>query len=193
MMESEQNRHFETREKWRKWLGKNHQKSDGIWVVFYKKHTGRKTVSYNEAVEEALCFGWIDSILTRIDDEKYRQKFSPRKKRSNWSLPNIERAKKMLAAGKMTPSGMKQFKNILSGKEAHRIANKSPKVVPMPDYFRKVLDSNAKAKEFFASLAPSYKRQFLLWITTAKTTKTREKRIAESMEYLKAGKKLGMK
>lgn len=185
--------HFPTRAKWRQWLEKNHQCSPGIWIIFFKKHIGVKTVSYNDAVEEALCFGWIDSILHRIDDARYKQKFSPRRSRSSWSLPNIERAKRMIAEGKMTASGMKQFQDILSGKDKKRIDRRAPRIIKMPLDFRKVLQSDRKASEFFRSLAPSYKRQFLLWVSMARTEKTRQRRIAEAMEYLTNGRKLGMK
>lgn len=185
--------HFPSRAKWRQWLEKNHQSSPGIWIIFFKRHTGVKTVSYNDAVEEALCFGWIDSILRRIDDAQYIQKFSPRRSRSNWSLPNIERAKKMIAEGKMTSAGMIQFQDILSGKATKRIDRKAPLVVRMPEDFRKALQSDRKAFEFYRGLAPSYRRQFLLWITIARKAETRQRRIAEAIKYLATGRKLGMK
>jgi uncharacterized protein YdeI (YjbR/CyaY-like superfamily) len=91
------------------WLMKNHNKKSEIWLVYYKKHTGKPTVQYTEAVEEALCFGWIDGIEKRIDDERYAQRYTPRRKSSNWSDPNIARYKKLASQGLMTEAGKKAF------------------------------------------------------------------------------------
>lgn len=98
-----------TRSDWRKWLEKNHKKAKEIWVVYYKKAAGKETIAYNEAVEEALCFGWIDGIEKSLDSERYTQRFSPRAKRSNWSQSNIERYKRLLHDGLMTPAGTEAF------------------------------------------------------------------------------------
>lgn len=94
------------RKKWRAWLSKNHAKAPEIWLIFYKKHTGRVTVPYADAVEEALCYGWIDSIVKKLDDDRYAQRFSPRKAKSAWSAPNKVRAQRMIMRGRMTRAGL---------------------------------------------------------------------------------------
>lgn len=98
-----------SRKEWREWLTKNHDKTTEIWLVYYKKHTGKPTIKYEEAVEEALCFGWIDGIEKRIDEERYAQRFTPRRKNSNWSESNIARYKKLVKQGLMTKAGKKAF------------------------------------------------------------------------------------
>ena len=99
-------RHFPGREQWRAWLGENHDAAKELWLVFHKKHTGKGGLTYDEAVEEALCFGWIDGILKRIDDEKHMVRFCPRRKNSIWSERNKERVRRMIEAGRMTDIGL---------------------------------------------------------------------------------------
>ncbi|OGK25341.1 hypothetical protein A3C25_06180 [Candidatus Roizmanbacteria bacterium RIFCSPHIGHO2_02_FULL_38_11] len=103
--------YIKNREEWRRWLEKNHKKEPEIWLVYYKKHTKKSSIPYNDAVEEALCFGWIDSTVKGIDGEKYAQRFSPRKPKSNWSEPNKERIERLIKEGKMTPAGLVFFEN----------------------------------------------------------------------------------
>lgn len=98
------------RAEWRKWLEKNHDKAKDIWLIYYKKHTGKPSIPYNHAVEEALCFGWIDSIEKRLDEEKYAQRFSPRRPKSPWSEINKKRMKKLIKLKKVTPAGLAAFK-----------------------------------------------------------------------------------
>ena len=98
---------FSNREQWRSWLERNHSSEKEVWLLFHKKRTGRPGLSLNEAVEEAICYGWIDSILRRVDDEKYMLRFSPRKKNSKWAVSNLERAQEMIGRGKMTEAGLR--------------------------------------------------------------------------------------
>jgi uncharacterized protein YdeI (YjbR/CyaY-like superfamily) len=98
---------FRTREDWRAWLAKNHDSENEVWLVYYKKVTGKRSITYSDSVEEALCFGWIDSIIKRIDETKYVRKFTPRVDKSNWSALNIKRAEKMIQSGLMTLHGMR--------------------------------------------------------------------------------------
>jgi len=100
---------FNKRSDWRAWLEKNHDKKKEVWLIHYKKHTGKTSIEYNDTVEEALCFGWIDSTLKRIDDEKHVIRFSPRNPNSIWSKSNITRVKKMIKKGKMTISGLEKY------------------------------------------------------------------------------------
>jgi len=103
--------YLKNRDEWRRWLEKNHKREPEIWLIYYKKHTKKSSIPYNDAVEEALCFGWIDSTVKGIDGEKYAQRFSPRKPKSNWSEPNKERIERLIKEGKMTPAGLVFFEN----------------------------------------------------------------------------------
>ncbi len=181
------------RAEWRDWLGKNHGRSEGIWLVFYKKHTGKPTVKYNEAVEEALCFGWIDSIIKRIDADTYAQKFTPRRTSSKWSQTNIERAKRMMESARMTDAGMKKFGQVLEGKIRPEKKRPIIKDLSVPPAFAKALKEHPQACDYFEGLAESRRRPFLLWITLAKKEETRARRIQEAIRLLRQGKKLGLK
>lgn len=101
--------YVKTRKEWREWLEKNHKTEPEIWLVYYRKITGKSRISYNDAVEEALCFGWIDSIEKGIDKERFAQRFTPRKPKSQWSVSNKERVRRLIELGKMTPAGMTVF------------------------------------------------------------------------------------
>lgn len=114
-MEMEEIIYIRDRAGWRAWLKKNYGNKKGIWLIFYKKHSGKPSIPYDDAVEEALCFGWIDSTVKKIDDERYAQRFTPRSKRSRWSESNIRRANDMIDRGLMTEHGMSLFKNRKSG------------------------------------------------------------------------------
>ena len=98
---------FSDRDQWRSWLERNHSSEKEVWLLFHKKRTGRPGLSLNEAVEEAICYGWIDSILRRLDDEKHMLRFSPRRKNSKWAVSNLERAQQMIRQGKMTEAGLR--------------------------------------------------------------------------------------
>ena len=165
------------RERWRTWLEKNHNKATEIWLVFYKKHTKKPSVPYVEAVEEALCFGWIDGIAKRIDDEKYAQRFSPRKKNSPWSDLNRARVKKMMAQGLMTEAGLKQYKLGADGPKNWRdgLAGK----FEIPKDLQAAIDANQKAQQFFEQFPPGYKKLCIGYVITAKRPETRAKRIRE--------------
>ena len=180
------------RKEWRDWLSKNHYKETDIWLVYYKKETGRPTIKYGDSVEEALCFGWIDSIIKKIDEEKYVRKFTPRKPDSYWSEPNKQRVKKMIEAGRMTPIGLNKIdaakKSGLWDKDAQPQLS-----FKMDPEFKKALQKNPKAKAVFEKLPPSHKKQYLGWIEVAKRPETKEKRIGEAIILLTKGEKLGLK
>ena len=181
-----------TRSKWRRWLAENHDsRPDGIWLVFYKKATGRQSLEYGEAVEEALCFGWIDSIIKRIDDEKYCRKFTPRKDNSNWSATNKKRVAKLIKEGLMTDVGMAKVR--IAKKSGMWNVDSRPAIsTEVPEELSRALGRNRKAREFFETLAPTYRNQFIGWIATAKRPETKAKRVKQSVELLAAAKKLGM-
>jgi uncharacterized protein YdeI (YjbR/CyaY-like superfamily) len=175
-----------TRERWRAWLEKHHTSSSGVWLVFYKAHTGRRLIPYQDAVREALCFGWIDSLIKRVDDERYVIKITPRKPTSKWSELNRRRWRELDAAGRLTPAGR------AAGPSANRYADK-PTIPELPAYIAKAFRQNAKAWAAFKALAPSHRRHYVAWIHIAKRPETRESRIRQSIELLATGKKLGLK
>ena len=180
------------RDDWRKWLKKNHSTRKEIWLIYYKKHTDKPRIPYDDAVEEALCFGWIDSTVKRIDDEKYTQKYSPRRLNSIWSELNIKRAKKMLSEGRMTDVGLALFMEVeKSGKKASR-QKFVKKKLPVPADLKKALAKNKKALENFKNFAPSYQKTYIFWIRDAKKKETRKRRIKRVVELSAQNKKPGM-
>lgn len=188
------------REDWRKWLEHNHNQQTEVWLVYYKKHTKKLTISYNDAVEEALCFGWIDSTAKRIDDEKYMQRFTPRKDVNNWSELNISRVKKLIKEGKMTEIGLSKTGNILNkqsiemfnGSNQHQNQNQNQQVELSTDLIEQI-KTNKEAWDYFNKLAPSHKRNYINWIMSAKREVTRNNRVKQAIELLAKNQKLGMK
>lgn len=177
---------LKNRDEWRAWLI-NHSKSDkAVWLVYYKKHTGKPSIPYADAVEEALCFGWIDGQIKSLDEERFMQRFTPRKSSSNWSVINIARAKKMIKAGKMTEWGRQVYEQ---GIKNNRIIPSS-KQFSIPSDINKALMGNKKAMAFFRSLAPSAQLAFVYWVDTAKTDETRQKRLKKMINLTTMGKML---
>jgi uncharacterized protein YdeI (YjbR/CyaY-like superfamily) len=180
------------RDKWREWLSENHAANTGIWLVFYKKEISKPTIEYEAAVEEALCFGWIDSIIKKIDAEKYVRKFTPRSDKSRWSQLNKKRANKMIKEGRMTEIGLAKIK--VAKKTALWAKDPRPQIsLDIPPEFARALARNKKAKENFDKLAPSYRKYYIGWIVMAKRPETKKRRIHESIALLGQGKKLGLK
>jgi uncharacterized protein YdeI (YjbR/CyaY-like superfamily) len=175
------------RPQWRKWLEAHHDSAGEIWLVFHKCHTGEECISYDDAVEEALCFGWIDSIVSRLDDERYARKFTPRKPGSRWSTINRQRYAQLQARGLLAAPGRQRIPTERSG-DAPR-----PSVSVIPSYIKKPLQANGRAWDYFEQLAPSYRRTYIAWIDSAKREETREKRLREAISLLAAGKRLGLK
>lgn len=157
-----------------------------MWLVFCKAHTGVEPIAYEDAVREALCFGWIDSLVKRLDDDRYARKVTPRKPASKWSDINRRRWAELEAAGLLAPAG-------LAASPTSNAYAPRPLVPDLPAYIPKALEANPKAWEFFQQLAPTYRRDFVVWIHTAKRQETRERRIRESIALLAEGKKLGLK
>ena len=185
--------HVTTRKQWRQWLAENHNiEMGGVWLVYQKKDSGRPSLDYEESVEEALCFGWIDSIIKRIDDAAYCRKFTPRKTDSAWSKSNKQRVEKLVREGRMT--GFGQIHIDAAKKSGRWAMDPRPAIgTDIPRELSEALDKNKKAKDFFETLAPSYRRHFIGWIITAKQPETRAKRIKESLALLARSKKLGLK
>ena len=181
-----------TRDAWRKWLAKNHNKSSGIWLVFYKKHTDRPSLDYDAVVEEALCYGWIDSIIKKLDGDRYARKLTPRKPDSCWSDLNKKRVKSLIRRKRMTKFGLERIEQAKQS-GAWSQSNRPEIPTDIPAELEQALSKNSKAKTFFEQLAPSYRMQFIGWVASAKRQETRDRRVKESLELLKKGKKLGMK
>jgi uncharacterized protein YdeI (YjbR/CyaY-like superfamily) len=179
--------HVGSRQEWRKWLEAHHDAKSEIWLVFPKRHTGLITMSYDDAVEEALCFGWIDSIIRRLDDDTYARKFTPRKPDSNWSSINRRRYAELEARGLVAAPGLQRAPTDRSG-DAPR-----PSALALPTYIEERLRTDPRAWEFFQRLAPSHRRAYILWIESAKREETKEKRLRETLALLAAGHKPGLK
>lgn len=177
-----------SRAAWRRWLVRNHRSSRGVWFVHFKKASGERGVSYDECVEEALCFGWIDSTIRTLDEARYVHLLTPRTDRSNWSAINRKRMQQLIAAGRVEPAGLEAFK---PGPEGGKAEPAGPPAVP--DFFKRALMRNAAARRTFESLAPGYRQQYLVWLTSAKREETRARRLAAAIESLAAGRRLGMK
>ena len=178
--------HFRTRKEWHAWLSKHHTSSPGIWFVIYKAHTGKKSIVYEDMVREALCFGWIDSLVKRLDEDRYAIKVTPRKPSSKWSDLNRKRWAELNAAGSLTAAG-------LAAAPTNNSYAAKPTIPELPGYIARALQEDARVWEFFQQLAPGYRRHFVAWIHTAKRMETREKRIQESIRLLAARQKLGLK
>ena len=177
------------RKEWRDWLKKNHTTEKEIWLVYYKKHTGKQTISYRDSVEEALCFGWIDGTKKRIDDERYTHKFTIRKVKSKWSPLNIKLAKKLIKEKKMTSFGLIYFEQRIEYDEKAIASNE---FVLTPE-MEQVLRNNKKAWSNFKKLAPSYRKQYIGWLISAKKEETIQGRVEEAIKLLEQNQKLGMK
>ena len=185
--------HVLKRKEWRAWLAIHHESEKEVWLVFFKRHTGRERLEYDDAVEEAICFGWIDSTIRRLDGERYAQKFTRRSRTSKWSDLNIARAKKMIAARLMTPAGRTRIAPGALRLKRTKSKAQAAGSDAIPPYIRDGLAADKKAWTFFESLAPSYRRLYVRWVDNAKKEETRLRRLAEMLTTLRAGRKLGMK
>ena len=150
----------------RAWLQKNHATANEVWVGFYKKHTGKPSVTYKEAVDQALCFGWIDGIRKSIDDEAYMNRFTPRREGSNWSLVNIKRAKELIDAGLMKPAGARAFAGRDETK-AEQYSFERERVTFSAAQLRE-FKANKRAWKFFEAQPASYRKMMTWWVVSAK-------------------------
>jgi len=177
---------------WRTWLEKNHDTERKVWLIYYKAHTGKPSIQYNDSVEEALCFGWIDGVIKKLDDEKFGRKFTPRTRNSRWSELNKKRAEEMIREGKMTEAGMALISEAKRNGEWYRVPS-GKEELEIPLFFKKALMTNKKALDYFNTLAPTYKKHFVGWVSSAKREETRMKRLAEALGYLEQNKRLPLK
>lgn len=174
------------RQEWRKWLERHHAASPGVWLVFHKGNTRAKSIPYEDSVREALCFGWVDSLIKRLDNDRYARKFTPRQPSSKWSESNRKRWAELKSAGLLAPSGLAAAPT--DNTYAPRL-----EIPELPGYIAKAFRQDQQAWQFFESLAPTHRRQFVQWIHLAKRQETRERRVRESIALLAAGQKLGLK
>jgi uncharacterized protein YdeI (YjbR/CyaY-like superfamily) len=175
-----------TRVDWRRWLAKHHASSPGIWLLRHKQHTDVESMLYEDLVREALCFGWVDSLIKRVDDNRYAIKVTPRKPTSKWSDLNRKRWKQLKTAGLLEAPGL------AAAPTGNRYAPHPP-IPKLPAYVAKALKTNLRAWQHFQALAPTHRRDFVVWIHTAKRPETRERRIRESIVLLSAGRRLGLR
>jgi uncharacterized protein YdeI (YjbR/CyaY-like superfamily) len=180
--------HFSSPEEFRKWLARNHGAATELFVGFYKKSSGKKGATYSEALDEALCFGWIDGVRRSINSESYTIRFTPRKPKSIWSLVNVRHVNRLQKAGKMAEPGIKAF----ALREKHRtgIYSFEQKRPGLSAKFKKLFRANAPAWEFFTKQAPWYQRTAGHWVVRAKQDETRMRRFAKLVEVSAQGQRL---
>jgi uncharacterized protein YdeI (YjbR/CyaY-like superfamily) len=181
------------RQAWRDWLVAHHATQSEIWLVYYKVKTGIQSIPYEASVEEALCFGWIDSLIKKLDEDRYARKFTPRKEDSRWSAVNIRRVEKMHEAGLMTEHGLRLVEVAQRNGQWGKPVQKPKIKFDIHPAFKVALEQSPIARQTFDGLAPTYQQQYLTWIALAKRKDTRDKRILESIQLLEQGQKLGLK
>jgi uncharacterized protein YdeI (YjbR/CyaY-like superfamily) len=175
---------------WHDWLAEHGASENEVWLVYQKAGTGKATISYQDSLEEALCFGWVDSLIQKIDEEKYARKFTPRKAGSKWSELNKHLVAKLIQEGRMNAAGLAKVDFPLE--EAPATRPKRP-ALPTPDWLKAGLMDSPKAWENFQKLAPSHQRNYIGWISDAKKEETRQRRIREAILRLEKNETLGLK
>ncbi len=175
------------RAQWRAWLEGNHLSADVIWLVFHKQHTGKVSIDYEASVEEALCFGWVDSLIRRIDADRYARKFTPRKPDSVWSDLNRKRYAKVEALELLAPAGRARAPT-----EANRHPRQPRRSSTVPAYIEAAFKADARAWKTFERLTARERFMYVGWIENAKRAETKARRIEKSVRLLTAGKKLGL-
>jgi uncharacterized protein YdeI (YjbR/CyaY-like superfamily) len=182
---------FRTAAAWRAWLEKNHGTASEIWIAYYKKGAGKKSVTYREALDEALCFGWIDSTVRRLDDEKFMQRYTPRRPGSIWSARNKSHVARLTKSGRMAPPGRAKVKAARRDGSWDKLFTIDIKPETPPDLLAE-LEKHPEADLLWAKLAPSHKKMYSWWIIEAKRPETRIRRIQETVKRLRAGRRPGM-
>jgi uncharacterized protein YdeI (YjbR/CyaY-like superfamily) len=172
---------------WRRWLAAHHADTSEVWLVFHKRHTGTPSLDYETAVEEAICFGWVDSLIKRLDADHYARKFTPRKADSAWSPANRRRYARLEATGRLAAPGVDRPPT------SRNPYAELPDVSTVPAYVVRALKATPQAWPAFQRLAPSHRRRYLLWILDAKQEETRQRRLREAVRRLLQGKELGLR
>ena len=181
---------MQTVDEWRDWLDAHHASESEVWLVFYKRHTGVASIHYKDALDEALCFGWVDSLVKRLDDRRYALKFTLRRPDSRWSDATRKRYAELKAGGRLRLAGIKR-------PPTDRGYGPRPPRLPMrsglPPYIQAALRDHSAARRYFEALAPSHRRRYLAWIESAKREETKLRRLKEAIRLLTSGKELGLK
>jgi uncharacterized protein YdeI (YjbR/CyaY-like superfamily) len=179
-----------TLDQWRDWLARHHASVSEVWLIFHKQHTGVASIDYKDALDEALCFGWVDSLVKRLDDRRYARKFTPRRADSRWSALNRKRYADLKAEGRLKRPGIERPPtNRGYGPRPPRL------VMPakLPAYIQAALRNHPAALRHFEALAPSQRRLYFAWIDSAKREETKLRRLEEAIRLLARGKELGLK
>ena len=176
---------------WRNWLAQNHDREQEIWLVYFKPSSGKSNIDYESSVEEALCFGWIDSIIQKIDEQRYARKFNPRRMGSKWSETNKRRVLKAMREGRMTEAGMAKVTFDLGEVDTTRPKQKRTTPV-MPAKVEQALKIRPGVWEAFQKISPSYRRNYILWLSDAKKQETFERRLQILIDEVMAGKPTSM-
>jgi uncharacterized protein YdeI (YjbR/CyaY-like superfamily) len=182
--------YFASADEFRQWLEKNHDRAAELWVGYYKKGTGKPSMTHPEAIDQALCFGWIDGVRRGVDAERFANRFTPRTRRSNWSAVNIKRVGELMEMGMMRPAGIAAFeKRDKERAAAYSFEQGSPQ---LGDEFEAEFRENATAWEYFRSQAPSYQRIATWWVVSAKREETRRRRLATLIEDSERGERIAL-
>jgi uncharacterized protein YdeI (YjbR/CyaY-like superfamily) len=180
-----------SRAEWRNWLETNHLSSEGIWLVYYKRSSGKIRIPYRDAVEEAICFGWIDGKIKRINDEYYVQWFTPRRIHSRWSRHNLQIADGLIKSGLMRPAGLIRYQKVLD--QPHLIYdNRADSNPDIPDDLITALKNELSAFNNFMNFPPSGRRMCIYWLNSAKRSETRLRRIKKIVEIAEKNIRPGM-
>ena len=180
----------ESARQWREWLDAHHASESEIWLVFSRRHTGVASIAYSDALDEALCYGWIDSLVKRLDDRRYARKFTPRRADSRWSEKNRKRYAELEAGGRLQPPGVKRPPTDRGyGPRPPRRALPAR----LPPYIRAALRGHPAAGRHFEALAPSHRRRYVAWIESAGREDTKQRRLKEAIRLLAGGSLLGLK
>jgi uncharacterized protein YdeI (YjbR/CyaY-like superfamily) len=182
---------FRSTAEWRRWLRRNHARSDGEWVFIYKKDANRTGLRYQDALDEALCFGWIDGQVRAVDRDRFRQRWTPRRKRSIWSESNKARVRRLVAAGRLAAAGLAQVRAAKrDGRWARVLA--APRLARIPPALATALRADPQAARNFARLAPSYRRLYNAWVADAKQDATRRRRVEAIVRRSRENRKPNM-
>lgn len=179
-------RFFKSADAFRKWLERHHASKDELFVGYYKIATGKPSMTWSESVDQALCFGWIDGIRRKIDDEAYCIRFTPRRSGSKWSDVNLRKVKQLKRDGLMAPAGIAAFEKRVVGRRAGYAYEENIKELPAA--FLREFRANKKAWAFFQGVAPSYRKKVTHWVTSAKQETTRVRRLAKLIDACEKGK-----
>jgi uncharacterized protein YdeI (YjbR/CyaY-like superfamily) len=180
---------FESQEQFRQWLAENHDSASEVYIGMYRKSSRNVGITYNEALNEALCFGWIDGVRRTVDDESFAQRFTPRRKGSNWSAVNIRRFHELKSFGRVHPAGQAAFDAYDGPPSGYSFAEQG--AISFPDEFEAKLRANAGAWAYWESRPPRYRRMATFWVMSAKQEATRRRRLESLIADSAAGKSIG--